>query len=79
MGPTFNFASSAVTSLVGSKACTDACSGSVSTFTGTNGAVSTTTGTANYCGGAKQFNLYALATSVAFPTTGGPMVTSTLK
>jgi iron transport multicopper oxidase len=76
-GATFNFQGSAVTSLVGTKACTDYCLGSVTTYT-TNGQVAVSTNKANYCGGAKQFDLYALDTNVPFPTTGGPMVTQTL-
>ncbi|OLN96295.1 WSC domain-containing protein-like protein 3 [Colletotrichum chlorophyti] len=75
-GASFNFRGSAVTSLVGTKACTNYCYGSVSTFT-TNGQVTTTTGTANFCGGGKMFDLYALSTPVDFPTTGGPVVTQT--
>lgn len=66
-----------MTSLVGTKACNDYCYGSVKTVTGTDGGVSITTGTANMCGGAKQFNLYALETRVDFPTTGGAVVTAT--
>ncbi|KAK3335420.1 WSC domain-containing protein [Cercophora scortea] len=69
-GTSFDFKGSAVTSLVGTKACTDYCFGSVSTYT-TDGVATTTTDLTNMCGGAKQFNLYALETSVVFPTTGG--------
>ncbi|EFQ31337.1 WSC domain-containing protein [Colletotrichum graminicola] len=76
-GATFDFKGAAVTSLVGNKACKNYCYGSVSTFT-TSGKVTTTTGTANYCGGARMFDLYALSTPVAFPTTGGPLVTRTV-
>ncbi|TQN68162.1 WSC domain-containing protein [Colletotrichum shisoi] len=76
-GGTFDFKGAAVTSLVGKQACKDYCYGSVSTFT-TNGKATTTTGTANYCGGPKMFDLYALSTPVAFPTTGGPLVTRTV-
>ncbi|KAK3322957.1 hypothetical protein B0H66DRAFT_581844 [Apodospora peruviana] len=81
-GSAFDFKGSAVTSLVGTKACRDHCYGSVRivTTTGTDGGVSmsTTTGTANYCGGAGMFDLYALSTrAVEFPTTGGPVVTAT--
>ncbi|KAK2042793.1 WSC domain-containing protein [Colletotrichum somersetense] len=76
-GANFDFKGAAVTSLVGKRACTDYCYGSVSTFT-TNGQVTTTTGTANYCGGPGMFDLYALSTPVAFPTTGGPLVTRTV-
>src|SRR3569833_1316875 len=60
-GSVFNWAGSAVTSLTGSHACTDICSGSI-------GAAST--GTAS-CGGAKQFSLYELGTS----TIPGPRLT----
>jgi iron transport multicopper oxidase len=73
-----NFAGSAVTSLVGSKACSDYCYGSVMTVTN-SGKTTVTTDLTNMCGGAKQFNLYALSTPVAFPTTGGPLTTATLK
>ncbi|GKT40448.1 WSC domain-containing protein [Colletotrichum spaethianum] len=76
-GATLDFKGAAVTSLVGKQACKDYCYGSVSTFT-TDGKVTTTTGTANYCGGAKMFDLYAISTPVAFPTTGGPLVTRTV-
>ena len=76
-GTVLDFKGSAVTSLVGTKACSDYCYGSVRTATGTDGAVSVTTGTANMCGGAKQFNLYALETTVVFPTTGGSVVSVT--
>ncbi|KAK2008051.1 WSC domain-containing protein [Colletotrichum eremochloae] len=76
-GATFDFKGAAVTSLVGKQACKDYCYGSVRTFT-TDGKVTTTTGTANYCGGPKMFDLYALSTPVAFPTTGGPLVTRTV-
>ncbi|KAJ0164323.1 WSC domain-containing protein [Colletotrichum tanaceti] len=76
-GGTFDFKGAAVTSLVGKQACKDYCYGSVRTFT-TDGKVTTTTGTANYCGGPKMFDLYALSTPVAFPTTGGPLVTRTV-
>ncbi|KAF9873872.1 hypothetical protein CkaCkLH20_08606 [Colletotrichum karsti] len=75
-GSTLDFQGAAVTALVGTKACKNYCYGSVSTFT-TDGTVTTTTNTANYCGGAKMFDLYALSTPVAFPTTGGPVVTET--
>lgn len=77
-GANFDFKGSAVSTLVGTKACTQHCYGSVSTFT-TNGAVSVTTNTANFCGGPRQFDLYALSTTVVFPTTGGPLVTATPK
>jgi len=73
-GTSFNFQGSAVTSLTGTKACANYCYGSVSTFT-TDGVVSVTTDLTNKCGGAKQFNLYALSPTVNFPTTGGPVVT----
>ncbi|KZL79134.1 wsc domain-containing protein [Colletotrichum incanum] len=76
-GATFDFKGAAVTSLVGNQACKDYCYGSVSTFT-TNGKTTTTTGTANYCGGPRMFDLYAVSTPVAFPTTGGPLVTRTV-
>ncbi len=76
-GASLSFAGSAVTSLVGTKACTDVCSGSIATVT-TNGKTTVTTNTANYCGGARQFNLYALSPSVALPTSSGPVVTSTV-
>ncbi|KAK3330104.1 WSC domain-containing protein [Apodospora peruviana] len=75
-GKSLDFMGSAVTSLVGTNACQDYCFGSVRTFT-TNGAAMTTTGTENMCGGAKQFNLYALSTPAALPTTGGKAVTVT--
>ncbi|KAF6822223.1 WSC domain-containing protein-like protein 3 [Colletotrichum plurivorum] len=75
-GSSFDFQGAAVTTLVGTRACKNYCYGSVSTFT-TDGTVTTTTGTANYCGGAKMFDLYALSTPVEFPTTGGPLVTQT--
>lgn len=66
IGTALSFQASVVTSLYGAHACTDVCSGSISTYT-TNGVVKTTTSTANYCGGPKQFNLYALSTtSVSF-------------
>jgi len=88
-GSSFDFKGSAVTSLVGTKACRDYCYGSVKTITATRTvtgadgeetkatAVSTTTGTANYCGGPNMFDLYALESTVQFPTTGGPVVTMT--
>lgn len=78
-GTTLDFKGSAVTSLVGTNACTDYCYGSVRTLTGTDGVVSVTTGRGAMCGGAKQFNLYALETvgGVVFPTTGGEVVTVT--
>ncbi|KAK0631126.1 hypothetical protein B0T17DRAFT_507543 [Bombardia bombarda] len=76
-GSSFNFQGSAVTSLVGTNACHDYRYGSVQTITATNRAVATTTGTVNYCGGPGMFDLYALETTVAWPTTGGPVVTST--
>ncbi len=60
-GSVLNFMGSAVTSLTGQHACTDICSGSI-------GAAST--GTA-FCGGPKQFNLYALGTT----TLAGPIQT----
>ncbi|KAI8170668.1 hypothetical protein K4K49_010394 [Colletotrichum sp. SAR 10_70] len=75
-GSSLDFQGGVVTSLVGTKACKNYCYGSVSTFT-TDGTVTTTTNTANYCGGAKMFDLYALSTPVALPTTGGPVVTQT--
>ncbi|TDZ35465.1 WSC domain-containing protein [Colletotrichum spinosum] len=75
-GASFDFKGAAATSLVGPNACKDYCYGSVSTFT-TDGKVTTTTNTANYCGGPRMFDLYALSTPVAFPTTGGPLVTKT--
>ncbi|KAK1982637.1 WSC domain-containing protein [Colletotrichum cereale] len=76
-GASLDFKGAAVTSLVGKQACKDYCYGSVRTFT-TNGQATTTTGTANYCGGGKMFDLYAVSTPVAFPTTGGPLVTRTV-
>jgi iron transport multicopper oxidase len=76
-GATFEFRGSAVTSLVGTKACKDYCYGSVGTYTLTNGAVAITTNTATFCGGPRMFNLYGLSTTADFPTTGGPVVTST--
>ncbi|KAM7222882.1 wsc domain containing protein [Rhypophila decipiens] len=80
-GSSLDFQGSAVTSLLGTKACQDYCYGSVRTFmtTAAGGGVvqTTTTGTANMCGGAGQFNLYALETNVPFPTTGGPVVSVT--
>ncbi|KAI8245280.1 hypothetical protein K4K55_002278 [Colletotrichum sp. SAR 10_96] len=75
-GSSLDFQGGVVTSLVGTKACKNYCYGSVSTFT-TDGTVTTTTNTANYCGGAKMLDLYALSTPVALPTTGGPVVTQT--
>lgn len=75
-GSSLDFQGGVVTSLVGTKACKNYCYGSVSTVT-TDGTVITTTNTANYCGGAKMFDLYALSTPVALPTTGGPVVTQT--
>jgi iron transport multicopper oxidase len=75
-GDAFDFQGAAVTSLVGTKACSDYCYGSVSTLT-IDGQVTTTTDTANLCGGAKQFDLYALDSTVVFPNTGGPMITQT--
>jgi hypothetical protein len=48
-GSSFSFGSSAITSLVGTKACSMVCSGSIG---------AQVTGTAK-CGGSKQFNLYA--------------------
>ncbi|KAL0938531.1 WSC domain-containing protein-like protein 3 [Colletotrichum truncatum] len=75
-GSSFDFQGGAVTSLIGTKACNNYCYGSVSTFT-TDGTVTTTTNTANFCGGPKMFDLYALSTPVDFPTTGGPVVTQT--
>lgn len=74
-GAAWDFKGSAVTSLVGTKACTMHCYGSVFTVTGTNGVASVTTDLTNRCGGGKQFNLYALETTVSFPTTGGPIQT----
>jgi iron transport multicopper oxidase len=75
-GASLNFQGSQVSSLTGQHACTDVCSGSVLTLTATNGAVSTTTMTDNYCGGPKQFNLYALSTAaVAWPSTALPLTT----
>jgi iron transport multicopper oxidase len=75
-GATLNFQGSQVSSLTGKHACTDVCSGSITTVTATNGAVSTTTLTDNYCGGAKQFNLYALSTTaVPWPSTALPVTT----
>ncbi|OHF03550.1 WSC domain-containing protein [Colletotrichum orchidophilum] len=76
-GSNFEFNGAAVTSLVGRGACKDYCYGSVSTFS-TNGVLTTTTATANYCGGPRMFDLYALSTAVAWPTTGGPLVTQTV-
>ncbi len=86
-GKTLDFHGRAVTSLVGPKACTDYCHGSVRTAVTTlptDGGRTTTlevkaTGTANYCGGRGMFNLYALDATVHLPTTGGPMVTATAK
>jgi iron transport multicopper oxidase len=75
-GGAWNFKGSAVTSLVGTKACSMHCYGSVITYT-TNGMATTTTDLTNKCGGPKQFNLYALSLPVVFPTTGGPVVTAT--
>ncbi|PMD59417.1 uncharacterized protein K444DRAFT_663834 [Hyaloscypha bicolor E] len=48
-GSSFSFGSSAITSLVGTKACSMVCSGSIG---------AQVTGTAK-CGGSKEFNLYA--------------------
>jgi len=62
-GSVWSFGSSGVTSLTGTRACTDVCSG----FIGAS-----TTETAK-CGGSQQFNLYALSTSVSFP---GPVTTT---
>ncbi|KAK1487356.1 WSC domain-containing protein [Colletotrichum tamarilloi] len=76
-GGNFEFNGAAVTSLVGRGACKDYCYGSVSTFS-TNGVLTTTTATNNYCGGPRMFDLYALSTAVAWPTTGGPLVTQTV-
>ncbi|KXH67150.1 WSC domain-containing protein, partial [Colletotrichum salicis] len=76
-GSNFEFNGAAVTSLVGRGACKDYCYGSVSTFS-TNGVLTTTTATNNYCGGPRMFDLYALSTAVAWPTTGGPLVTQTV-
>jgi iron transport multicopper oxidase len=75
-GNSLDFKGSAVSTLYGSGACTDVCSGSVSTYT-TTGVVRTTTDltNTNKCGGAKQFNLYALSTPVVFPATGLPVQT----
>ncbi|KAJ9158479.1 WSC-domain-containing protein [Coniochaeta hoffmannii] len=77
-GTSFNFRSSAVTSLYGAGACTDACSGSVRTYT-TNGVAKTTTDLTNKCGGAKQFNLYVLSTPVAWPSSALPVQTASVK
>lgn len=73
-GTTLDFKGSAVSSLYGPGACTDACSGSVKTYT-TNGVATTTTDLTNKCGGAKQFNLYVLSTPVTFPATASPVQT----
>jgi iron transport multicopper oxidase len=73
-GASFDFKGSAVSSLYGSKACTDWCSGSIKPYT-TNGVVKYSTDMTNRCGGGKQFNLYAVSTPVVFPTTGGPVQT----
>jgi iron transport multicopper oxidase len=75
-GTQLAFSGSAVTSLVGTKACSDVCSGSISTVT-TSGTTTVVTGKANMCGGPRQFNLYALTLPVAFPTSSGPLVTQT--
>lgn len=77
-GTTLNFMGSAASSLYGGGACTDACSGSVRTYT-TNGVAKTTTDLTNKCGGAKQFNLYVLSTPVAFPATALPVQTVSVK
>lgn len=74
IGTSLDFMGSGVTSLYGQHACTDACSGSASTYT-TNGVVKTTTDRTNMCGGPKQFNLYALSTSVSF---SGPVQTASV-
>jgi iron transport multicopper oxidase len=76
-GSLLAFTGSAVTTLVGTKACTDACAGSSKTTYTTNGKTVVATNTANMCGGPKQFNLYALSTDVAMPTSSGPVVTMT--
>ena len=76
-GASWNFQGSAVTTLVGTKACSMYCYGSVTTVTATDGRVAVSTNTANLCGGPKQFDLYALETTVVFPTTGGPLATAT--
>jgi hypothetical protein len=75
-GTSLDFSGSAVTSLVGTKACSDVCSGSISTVT-SNGRTKVTTETANKCGGPRQFNLYALSLPVALPTSSGPVATLT--
>ncbi|KUJ08913.1 uncharacterized protein LY89DRAFT_676796 [Mollisia scopiformis] len=55
-GSSFSFGTQQVTSLYGAHACTDVCSGSIG---------ATSTGTA-FCGGSRQFNLYATKSSVPF-------------
>jgi hypothetical protein len=55
-GNSFNWGTAQITSLVGTRACTDVCSGSIG---------ATSTGTA-LCGGSMQFNLYATTSSVPF-------------
>ncbi|CRK15143.1 hypothetical protein BN1708_011363 [Verticillium longisporum] len=73
-GNTFDFKGSAVTSLIGTRACTNYCYGSVLTYT-TSGTTTVTTKTDNRCGGPKMFDLYATTLPVDFPTTGGPLTT----
>jgi iron transport multicopper oxidase len=73
-GTALNFQGSAAATLYGGGACTDACSGSIMTYT-TNGVAKTTTDLTNMCGGAKMFNLYVLSTPVAFPSSALPVQT----
>ena len=73
-GKLLDFAT-AVTSLVGSRACSDVCSESITTIS-SYGETDVVTRTAN-CGGVKQFDLYALTSSAALPTDLGPVVTGT--
>jgi iron transport multicopper oxidase len=74
-GSSLTLNGAAVTTMIGTKACKDYCYGSVTTIT-TSGTTTVATNTANYCGGPKMFNLYALNTAAALPTGAGPMATS---